>query len=117
MAVLSVCGNWDQSMFEPLSLTVRKLCGPDLVAEIYRTSSEALAVPELKPVAEQILAATARAGEELVRDGHIKEDTMAAVTRELAPGALMAEMAKQWWITAIDEAKHKKPPVGALDQD
>ena len=48
VAVLSVCGNWDQSMFEPLSLTVRKLCGPDLVAEIYRNSAEALAVPEIQ---------------------------------------------------------------------
>jgi multimeric flavodoxin WrbA len=117
VAVLSVCGNWDQSMFEPLSLTMRKLCGPDLVAEIYRNSAEALTVPEIKPLAEQILAAAARAGEELVRDGRIKEDTMAAVTRELAPGAVMAEMTRQWWLTAIEEGKHKKPPVGALDQD
>ena len=117
VAVLSVCGNWDQSMFEPLSLTMRKLCGPSLVAEIYRTSAEALPLPEFKNQADQILAAAARGGEELVRDGRIKADTMAAITRELAPGALMAEMTRQWWLTAIEEGKHKKPPVGAIDQD
>jgi multimeric flavodoxin WrbA len=106
VAVLSVCGNWDQSMFQPLSLTMRKLCGPDLVAEIYRTSSEALPLPEFKSQADQILAATARAGEELVRDGHIREETMAAITRELAPGAVMAEMSRQWWVEAIKKAKN-----------
>ena len=117
LAVLSVCGNWDMSMFEALSLTMRKLCGPSLVAEIYRTSSEALPLPEFKSQTDKILAATVRAGEELVRDGHIQEETMADLTMELAPGAVMAEMARQWWLSAIKEAKHKKPPIGAIDQD
>jgi len=117
VAVLSVCGNWDQSMFEPLSLTMRKMCGPTLVAEIYRTSSEALPLPEFKNQAGPILAAMALAGEELVRDGRIKEETMAAITKVLAPAAVMAEMGRQWWVAAIEEAKHKKPPLGAIDQD
>jgi multimeric flavodoxin WrbA len=106
VAALSVCGNWDLSMFEPLSLTLRKLFGPDLVAEIYRTSSEALVVPDFKNQLDEILAATAQAGEELVRDGKVKEETLAAVAKELAPGALMAEMARQWWVQAMEEAKN-----------
>jgi multimeric flavodoxin WrbA len=107
VAVLSVCGNWDLSMFEALSLTMRKLCGPSLLAEIYRTSSEALPLPEFKSQADKILAATAQAGEELVRDGHIMEETMAAITRELAPGAVMAQMSQQWWVEAIEKAKNQ----------
>ena len=117
VVVVSVCAFWEQSMFDALSLTVRSLFGPDLVAEIYRNSAEALVVPELKPRVDKVLAATIQAGEELVRDGKVKEETMAAVTQELAPAALMAEMARQWWLTAIEEAKGKKPPIGALEQD
>ncbi len=117
VAVLSVCGNWDLSMFEPLSLTVRKLFGPDLVAEIYRTSSEALVVPEFSKQLIEILAAAAPAGDELVRDGKIKAETLDAINKELAPEALMAEMGRKWWEQAIAEAKNQPQTIGALEQD
>lgn len=107
MAVLSVCGFWDQTMFEALSHTMRVIFGPDLVAEIYRNSSEALAVPELQSEIDQVLAATAQAGEELVRDGKVKEETLAALTQDLAPASLMMEMSRQWWAQAMEEAKDK----------
>ena len=107
VAVVSVCGFWEQSMFEALSLTMRLMLGPDLVAEIYRHSSEALPVPELKSQVDKVLAATAQAGEELVRDGKVKEETLAAVTQDLAPASVMAEMGRKFWIEAIAEAKQK----------
>jgi multimeric flavodoxin WrbA len=107
VAVLSVCGFWEQSMFDALSLTARMAFGPDLVAEIYRHSSEALTVPELKSQVDNVLAATAQAGEELVRDGQVKEGTLAALTQELAPAQLMMEMSRQWWTQAIEEAKNQ----------
>ena len=107
VAVLSVCGFWEQSMFEALSLTVRLAFGPDLVAEIYRHSSEALTVPELQPQVDKILAATAQAGEELVRDGKIAEETLAALSQDLAPAPLMMEMSRQWWTQAIEESKNQ----------
>jgi len=106
VVVVSVCGFWEQSMFDALSLTVRRLFGPDLVAEIYRHSAEALAVPEIKPQVDQILAAVARAGEELVRDGRIKEETLAAVAQDLAPPSVMEEMGRKFWTEAREQAKN-----------
>jgi multimeric flavodoxin WrbA len=107
VAVLSVCGYHDQAMFQALSLTIRLILGPDLVAEIYRNSSEALTVPEFKAKVDNILTATAQAGEELVRNGKVKEETMAAVTQDLAPAAVMEEMGRKWWAEAIAKAKNK----------
>ena len=107
VAVVSVCGFWEQSMFQALSLTMRLMLGPELVAEIYRNSSEALPVPELKSQVDKVLAATAQAGEELVRDGKVKEETLAAVTQDLAPASVMAEMGRKFWAEAIAEAKQK----------
>jgi multimeric flavodoxin WrbA len=102
--VLSVCGFWDQSMFQPLSLNMKMIFGRDLIAEIYRHSSEALTVPELRPQVDQVLAAVAQAGEELARDGKIKEETMAALTRDLAPASVMQEMSRQYWAQAVELA-------------
>jgi multimeric flavodoxin WrbA len=107
VAVLSVCGFWEQSMFDALSLTVRMAFGPDLVAEIYRHSSEALTVPELQSEVDKVLAATAQAGEELVRDGKVRVETLAELTQDLAPAPLMMEMSRQWWTQAIEEAKNQ----------
>lgn len=107
VAVLSVCGFWEQSMFEALSLTARLMFGPDLVAEIYRHSSEALTVPELKSRVDKVLAAAVQVGEELVRDGQVREETLAALSQDLAPAPIMAEMSRQWWTQAIEEAKNK----------
>ena len=106
VGVGGVGGEGDQAGCQALSLTMRLILGPDLVAEIYRNSSEALTVPELKPQVDKILAATARAGEELVRDGKVKEDTLALVTQALAPAPVMEEMGRQFWIQAIEKAKN-----------
>jgi multimeric flavodoxin WrbA len=107
VVVLSVCGYHDQAMFQALSLTMHLILGPDLVAEIYRNSSEALTVPEFKPKLDDILAATAQAGEELVRDGKVREETLAAVTQDLAPAPVMEEMGRKFWTEAIAKAKNK----------
>jgi multimeric flavodoxin WrbA len=117
VAVVSVCGYHDQAMFQALSLTMRLILGPDLVAEIYRNSSEALNTPAFKAKVDKILAATAQAGEELVRDGKIREETLAAVTQDLAPASVMEQMGRQWWLEAIEEAKAKKQTVGYIEQD
>jgi multimeric flavodoxin WrbA len=108
VAVVSVCGFWEQSMFQALSLTMRLILGSELVAEIYRNSSEALPIPELKSQVDKVLAATAQAGEELVRDGKVKEETLAAVTQDLAPALVMAEMGRKFWAEAIAKAKKNK---------
>ena len=107
VAVLSVCGFWDQSMFQALSLNMRLIFGPDLVAEIYRHSSEALTAPPLQPQVDKVLATVAQAGAELVRDGKVGEATLAALTRELAPPAVMQEIGRQFWTQALAQAGDK----------
>ena len=54
---LSVCGFWEQSMFQALSLTWRMCLGGGLIAEIYRHSSEFLSVPEFQPQVQAVLDA------------------------------------------------------------
>lgn len=104
VAVVSVCGYWEQSMFQALSLNMRLIFGSDLVAEIYRNASECLMIPEFRPQVEKVLAAAAQAGEEVVRDGKVAEETMAALTQDLAPAQVLAEMGKQFWVQAIEQA-------------
>jgi hypothetical protein len=86
---------------------MRLIFGPDLVAEIYRHSSEALTAPPLQPQVDEVLAAVAQAGAELVRDGKVSEATMAALTQELAPPAVMQEIGRQFWAQALAQAGDK----------
>jgi putative NADPH-quinone reductase len=97
VVVLSVCGFWDQSMFEALSLTWRLCLGHDLIAEIYRHSSEALIVPEFQPQVQAIMDAVAQAGEEVVRQGRVTPETMAGLTQPLAPPDTMARLSREFW--------------------
>jgi multimeric flavodoxin WrbA len=107
VAAVSVCGFWEQSMFQALSLNLRMIFGPDLVAEIYRHSSEALTAPPLQPQVDQVLAAVAQAGEELVRDGKVSEATMAALSRDLAPPEKIQQMGREFWVQARAQAGKK----------
>ena len=69
VVTLSVAGYWDQVMFQALSMTWRMCLGGDLIAEIYRHSSEFLAMPEFRPQVQAVLDAIAQAGEKVVRQG------------------------------------------------
>lgn len=85
VAVLSVCGFPAMDTFRCLSLNMQMILGDLLVAEIYRHTSEAMIAPPLAAKVQEVLAAVARAGEELVRDGKVSPETLAAVTQDLAP--------------------------------
>jgi multimeric flavodoxin WrbA len=97
VVTLSVCGYWDQSMFEALSLTWQVILGGDLIAEIYRHSSEFLTVPEFQPQAQAVLDAMAQAGEEVVRQGRVSPETMADLTQDLAPADTLARLSREFW--------------------
>jgi len=97
VVTLSVCGYWDQVAFQALSLTWRLNLGGDLIAEIYRHSSEFLSVPEFQPQVEAVLDAVAQAGEEVVRQGQVNPATLAALTQDLAPPDTMARLAREFW--------------------
>jgi multimeric flavodoxin WrbA len=85
VVTLSVCGFWEQSMFDAMSLTWRMCLAGDLIAEIYRHSAEFLSVPEFQTQAQPIFDALAQAGEEVVRQGKVTTDTMNTLTQPLAP--------------------------------
>ena len=97
VAVVSVCGFPEQTHFRALSLNMRMILGDLLVAEIYRHSSEAMVAPPLAPKIQEVLAAAARAGEEVVRDGAVSAATLAALSQDLAPRELLIQMANEYW--------------------
>jgi hypothetical protein len=97
VVTLSVCGFWDQTMFQALSITWRLCLGGDLIAEIYRHSSEFLSLPEFQPQAQVILDAVAQAGEEVVRRGQVTPATLAALSQDLAPAATLMRLSREFW--------------------
>jgi hypothetical protein len=82
---LSVCGYPDQQIFQLLSPFMKLSFEKNLVAEIYRHSTDCFEFPEVAAPVEAALAAASRAGEELVRLGRVEENTMADLTRDLLP--------------------------------
>jgi multimeric flavodoxin WrbA len=97
VVTLSVCGFWDPAMFQALSMTWRMCLGGDLIAEIYRHSSEFLSMPEFQPQTQVILDAVAQAGEEVVRQGQVTPATRAALTQDLAPADTLARLSRDFW--------------------
>jgi multimeric flavodoxin WrbA len=94
---LSVCAFPEQDNFQALSLNMRMIFGPLLIAEIYRHSSEFLAIPQLASKVGEVLAAAVRAGEEVVRHGKVEPATLAALTQDLAPKELLINLANEYW--------------------
>jgi multimeric flavodoxin WrbA len=97
VAVLSVCGFPAMDTFRCLSLNMQMILGDLLVAEIYRHTSEALPAPPLAAKVQEVLAAMSRAGEELVREGKVQPETLAAATQDLAPPELIRQLGQEHW--------------------
>jgi len=97
VVALSVCGFWEQAMFEALSLTWRMCLAGDLIAEIYRHSAEFLTIPEFQTQAQPIFDALAQAGEEVVRQGQVSLETLEALSQDLAPADTMARLSREFW--------------------
>ncbi len=95
IAALSVCAFPESENFKALSLNLRMIFGAGLVAEIYRHSSEFMAIPELAPKVSEVLGAVATAGEELVRLGRVEPPTLAALGQDLAPREDLIRAANQ----------------------
>lgn len=103
VVALSVCAFPEQDNFAALSLTMKKIFGDGLVAEIYRHSSEALHIPQLAPQVQPVLEAAAQAGEEVVRHGKVSKDTLEALSRDLAPREMLLRMANEYWQRELGE--------------
>lgn len=82
---LSVCALPERSEFNALSAFLESTRHPDvsIVAEIYRTSAEALRCPVFKRVLSDILDAAAQAGRELIRSMRISPNTLERITQPI----------------------------------
>jgi putative sterol carrier protein/putative NADPH-quinone reductase len=110
VAMLSVAGFPEDSVFDPLSSWVNYIFGSNsvykntLVAEIYRPMSEALTVPYYKDIAKDVLSATQAAGQELVASLSISKETMAKITQPMASSPeKFLELGNLMWKTCIAE--------------
>ncbi|MFZ5453805.1 MAG: flavodoxin family protein [Thermodesulfobacteriota bacterium] len=113
--VLSVCAFPENYNFQALSLNMRMLFGKNLVAEIYRHSSEFLTLPRLQPQVEKVLAAVVQAGSEVVSQGRVSQETMNAVTQDLASRETLIQLANQFWQEEMAKEEGHSPP--AVDDD
>ena len=102
---LSVCALPEKSEFDALSSFLNSTRHPDvsIVAEIYRTSSEALVCPVFKKALSDILEATAQAGGELVRSIKISPNTMERITQPVKDAESLAIIGNVTCKTCIAE--------------
>ena len=110
MAVLSVAGFPEMSVFDQLSSWVNFIFGGDnpekraLVAEIYRPMAEALTTPYFKEKAAGILDATKQAGRELATALTVSEETLARVTQPMVDDPVsFLQLGNLMWKTCIAE--------------
>ena len=102
---LSVCALPEISEFAALSNFLHSTRHPDIpiVAEIYRTSSEALTHPVFEKTRGDILQATVQAGGELVRSMKISPLTMKRIRQPLMDPESLAVIGNLAWKTCIAE--------------
>jgi hypothetical protein len=113
VVIISVCAFPELYNFQALSLTMRMIYGSRLRAEIYRHSSEVLSLPQLQTQVQQVLAATAQAGEEMARLGRVEPSTLAAAAQELASRKILIELGNRYW---QEELSHEEP-APALEEE
>lgn len=101
--MLAVAAFPEDAVFSILSANIRHLFGASLIAEIYRGSSEMMVMPAFKERLEDILAATAKAGEELARSGRVSDATMARIKQPVGDFDAFAQMGNVMWKTCITE--------------
>lgn len=102
---LSVCGYPEESEFGAFSNFLHSTHHPEtpIVAEIYRTSSEALKHPVFKQTRSDILEATAQAGRELVGSMKISPGTMERIKQPIKDPESLFIIGNLTWKTCIDE--------------
>ena len=101
IVVISVAGFCELDHFAPMSDWLHFLAKRGLGnirAEIYRPAAEFMSAPPLKAKTDEILAATARAGLEFVRDGRIQDETMKIIQQDMLPDkeTFLTEANKYW---------------------
>lgn len=98
---MSVAGFYESEHFKPMSDWLHFMASRGLInikAEIYRTSSEFMSAPPLKDAVNNILAAAAQAGREIVVDEAINPATLKSIQTNLIPDqGSFIELANKYW--------------------
>ena len=89
VVLVSSCGFWEMDNFDPLIAHLKAICKNlcwEFAGALLRPHSEALLCRLKKglPV-DDVLKAARKAGNELVKDGKMCEETLGTVSRELSP--------------------------------
>ncbi|MCX6670145.1 MAG: flavodoxin family protein [Methanothrix sp.] len=103
IVLVSTCGAWEMSMFEPLLVQMKALYtrsdgNSDFVGALLRPGADGMREmmkTKGRGLVEGILQAAKEAGRELVKEGKISEEIQKQVSRELMPRDAYYEAAKE----------------------
>ena len=103
---LSVAGFPEEEIFSQLSAWVQFIYGRHgaVVAEIYRPAAETMVNAPYRAIAEDIFAATAQAGREIVESGQVQPETMKRIKQVVVKDKKRSYMVGNlFWKTCIAE--------------
>lgn len=103
VAVLSVAGFPEHSVFDQLSAYMKFLFGKTLVAEIYIPAAETLSLKPNAPLIRSVLDAVTQGGRELVKHKALTENTARAIHTPTIDAKIMSLLGNIFWQTCIDE--------------
>jgi multimeric flavodoxin WrbA/putative sterol carrier protein len=103
VVVLSVAGFSEMLVFDQLSNHMRFMYNKGLIAEIYRPAAEAFVLGPNRKVRDDILSALTQAGEELVKNMKVEQQTMERIIQPIGDKKVMARAANIFWKTCIRE--------------
>lgn len=106
VAMLSVAGFPELEEFKLLSDLAQynfNTSNCRLIAEIYGPGSQAFSQPMYRDVAADIYVAVKTAGQEIIRDGKVADQTMARITQPFQEKSKMIQTSNLFWQTCIDE--------------
>lgn len=99
LVLVSNAGFWEMDNFDPLVVHMKALCknlSREYAGALLRPHGGALRVfKDLGSLPEDVMEAARDAGRQLVRDGAMNEETLAAVSREVIPFETYVEIARQ----------------------
>lgn len=110
--VVSACGFPEYDNFDPLLVTFKhmaRMAGWEYVGDILRTGAEPLSSSDLQGLFTDYYDLVRQAGEQIIRDGHIREELQVELRKDLFPGGKEAfyDMAGAYWEQRMD--RHKVP--------
>jgi multimeric flavodoxin WrbA len=103
VAVVSVAGFPEESVFDQLKSYVHYLFREGLVAEVYRTSSEIFSKTPTQQRIADICEALVQGGRELAQSMKISGETMNRIRQPITDFEEMAPIGNLMWQTCIDE--------------